>query len=91
MEHTIDITPESMKTPEGAQRVNAALKEFEDSHADVANAATRFVREYGYVIEQALKDDEPGAQDFAELRALMDERAKKQDNFLRALSGRGAR
>jgi ABC-type proline/glycine betaine transport system substrate-binding protein len=89
----IDLTPESLKTPEGAAKVQAAMEAWEATHADVANLATQFINDHGDRIAEWLKvedewDDGEASQDLTELRAAMDDRSRKQDAFLRAIAGR---
>lgn len=84
---TIDITPAGCKTPEGAARVKQTMDAFEESHAQVANAATEFYRNltncYTYEEFREVMDDEG-----ADLKTLIERRSKAQDNFLRAVTGR---
>ncbi len=77
---SIDITPQSLKTPEGAALVAAALKAWEYSTAEVARVAAVLLDEYddGEDIKGAIR----------ELREVIDIRSAAQDAFLRALAGR---
>ena len=89
----IDLTPESLKTPEGQEKVARALRKFEDSHADVANRATQFLHDHGdYLVGLARSADDGEAYDireeYDEVREAIRRRSEAQDNFLRALAGR---
>lgn len=79
---SIDITPVSLTTPEGITRVNLALRQFEDSTAIVANAATQFIKSHNWNVLPE------GVDDLAELREAILDREAKQDAMLRALAGR---
>ena len=45
-ETSVDITPESMKTPEGRARVNAAMVRFTSATAEVANLAGALLEDW---------------------------------------------
>jgi hypothetical protein len=77
---TIDITPDSLKTPEGVARINRALNEFQNATAEVANEA-----------EQILRMHDSGtieAEDWQDFRAIVSRRHETQETFLRAIGGR---
>ncbi len=88
MTTTIDITPESCKTAEGAARVQKAMQEFEDSNAALANAATEFFDTHEDDILHCMEMYEGVAEDVHQVRALIGARRRKQDAFLRAVAGR---
>ena len=81
-----------MSTPEGTERLNKALKAFDESHAVVANVASRFLIRYAYEIKRAMQQsDDKGAMD--ELNDVLDTiatRTEAQEEFLRALAGHPA-
>lgn len=77
---TVDITPESLKTPEGIARVSKAMEEFSDETANVANLAHGLVRAYDH--GEDLKEE------MQDLRAAIAVRETKQDALLRAVAGR---
>ncbi len=85
---TIDITPESVKTPEGAARVTKALKAWDETHAEVANLAAQFVDAHGAEVLHCMEMYEGACEDFRELRTAIEARARKQDEFLRVLAAR---
>jgi hypothetical protein len=84
LNETIDITPESLKSPEDVARVNAAVKVFEDSGAEVANLATQFIEDWGTLIWREGTDET--REDLDELKAAIARRATAQENFLRAMA-----
>ncbi len=85
---TVDIIPESLKSPEGAARVNAAVQDFEESTADVANLAAAFLDQWGIAISLAMRRESPEfAEDLNELQAAVRTRYERQETFLRALAG----
>lgn len=87
----IDVTPRGCMTPEGNERVSRTMKEWENTHAEVANALTRFYERWSghlnvsfFMLPQEaeeLKDDK------AEIEELLKDRALKQDRFLKAVAG----
>lgn len=90
----IDVTPTGLKTPEGVKRVNEALTKFHDANADVANAATQFLRQWigsdttakhGPVTIQLNPE---ALDDLADVWERITERERVQDVFLRAVAGR---
>lgn len=85
---TIDITPESCKTPEGAARVAKAMQEFEDSGAALANAAIEFFDSHEEDLLHCMEMYEGVRDDVHQIRALIGARRRKQDAFLRAVAGR---
>ncbi len=85
---TIDITPESLKTSEGAAKVTGALKAWEETHAEVANLAAQFVSTHGADMLHCMEMYQDACEDFWELRTAIEARAQKQDDFLRALANR---
>jgi hypothetical protein len=82
--NTVDITPPALKTAEGAARLTAAQKEFEDSAAALANEAIIFFDTWEDDILHAMKQYEI-AEDVAAIRALIVKRRRKQNAFLQAL------
>lgn len=85
---TVDITPESLKTPEGAAKVAAAQNASEHETANVANLASQFIDLHGDTIAFALRKAGASTHEFRELRAAMRTREGLQNAFLRALAGR---
>jgi hypothetical protein len=86
----IDLTPRGCTTPEGIERTNKAMHEFEDSAVAVANAAMRFVHNHEFaLVEMVVREQDASniREDFAELRELVRARRVAQDEFLRAVSG----
>ena len=79
-----DMTPDSIKTPEGAARVQKAQQEWERLQADMANGSERFFKVYGHLLE----GDAKAKADMAELQETGREMLEAQDKFLRALAGR---
>ena len=77
---TIDITPESCKTPEGAAKVNDAMRALDNAIAEVANRAETVVQDYDNPdqIENSMR----------ELRESVKARRDAQEAFLRAVAGR---
>ncbi|RZU28955.1 hypothetical protein [Edaphobacter modestus] len=84
-----DLTPESVKTPEGAAKVDAALKAWEETHANVANEAGAFILRHEDAIAKALSGegyDSECVEDLKEVCELIRDRENKQEAFLRALA-----
>jgi len=98
---TIDMTPAGLKTPEGVERVNKAVAAQEQAIVRVANTASQFIRDYGWILENAAENyralgmEHEDARELLvslkELRADMDARAVAGDQFVRALCGRPER
>jgi hypothetical protein len=86
---SIDITPVGLSTPEGSERVNAALKAWEESHVRVANEASQFITKYSDYIEAAMvrAEDPDSVAEYKELWTVMCERERLQNEFLRAMAG----
>ncbi len=79
---TIDFTPPSLKHPETAAKVAAAMREFENASAEVANEASGFLDTWGTTILRGapeIKDD------LVDLLGTIHARREKQEAFLRAL------
>ena len=79
---TIDFTPPSLKHPETAAKVSAAMKEFDTANAEVANEASGFLDTWGTTILRAapeIKDD------LIDLLGSIHARREKQEAFLNAL------
>jgi len=85
----IDMTPEGCKTPEGAAKVNEAIRAFEDSAAALANAAMEFFDTYEDDILRMTRDWEIGSMkdDMADIRVMIQTRRKAQEEFLKSLAG----
>jgi len=81
----IDMTPDSMKTPEGVAKVNAALEVWQSAQADMANASLHFFKEFGDLLEQASSEVR---EDLAEINEKGRVMLKAQEAFLRAVAGR---
>jgi hypothetical protein len=77
---TIDITPVGCSTPEGAARVQNAMREFADATANVANEADQILDYHD--------QDDLGPQEWQVLRDLLAVRRVKQDALLNAVAGR---
>lgn len=94
MKHTFDITPESLKTPEGRAKVDAAMKKAEDVRGRLEMAACMFFREHIETLRYALRrlpvDDGEYTLEALndDIAPLLEERNKAHDEFLRALVGR---
>lgn len=71
----IDFTPPGLKTADGSARVTLALKEWDDATAKVANLAGQMV------------NDGVSADDWLELKGLVQARSAKQEQFLKAVAG----
>jgi len=80
----IILTPVGCSTPEGARRVNDTMQLFNDSTAQVANLADRFVS-LEPLVSNELSDE------LSELRAAVELRNERQEAFLRAVAGVPAR
>lgn len=79
----IDVTPEVLKTPEGAARVTKAMREFEDATAEVANAAELLI-EFVDILD-------PYKEEWVALREAIANRRAKQEVFLRAMANQPER
>ena len=75
---TIDITPDSLKTPEGVAKVNAALETWHDTQATLANLAAQNFPHF-----DSLDSDE-----IREMQDAIKAMHAAQEDFLRALAGR---
>ncbi|HEX5426541.1 MAG TPA: hypothetical protein VFW94_23540 [Candidatus Acidoferrales bacterium] len=90
----IDLTPESLKTPDGIAKVNEAMRAFEDATVALANAATRFFDDWMSFLREALKrygtdaDRDGLTDDLHQIEALIGGRNRAQERFLRAVAGR---
>jgi hypothetical protein len=78
---TIDLTPESLKTPEGAKRVADAQQEWDSATHQLANTLKEILD--GYAYGEGFTGDE-----IHQLKALIGARDRKQEAFLRAVAGR---
>ena len=87
---TIDITPEGCKTPEGVEKVNTAMKAFQESREEVARLATLLVNQHKDDIKRQLKvsGEDEALDAFRDLIEAVDTRLEAQDAFLRAVVGR---
>ena len=95
----VDLTPESLKTPEGAARVRITMDAFTSSQAQLANETAAFLRDHAYeVIDSAkalvrrgdMSQDEANRMTSAlrDLEALAKKMSAAQEDFLRAVAGR---
>jgi hypothetical protein len=82
---SVDITPESLKTPEGAAKVNKAAEHWHDTQANVANLSASFFREFSYLVPAA---DEDATELVLEIQDAIKHMKTAQEAFLRALAGR---
>ncbi len=78
----IDLTPEGCKTPEGNKRVNDAMDAWNHATATVANLAETAMQEGYFTVLSGHEED------LATLRASIQDRSEKQEDFLRAVAGR---
>jgi hypothetical protein len=90
---TVDITPVGMTSPEGANRVAKALREFDSASASVANMATAFIKEWDWYFKpgKGAIDRETRGQFATALSDLKHEitiRERTQEAFLRAVAGK---
>lgn len=85
---TIDLTPESLKTPEGAARVSKALDDWNNARVEFANAASRFISRHGDEIRSMLRrlNEDSAYLDCEELEELNEAFTATQDGFLRAMA-----
>ena len=88
---TVDITPEGCKTPEGAKRVNEAMKTFGEAREEVARLATSLIRNDTIVsmmrsVLEAHGEDEAIDQ-LDSLSDAVEARMKAEEAFLRAVAG----
>lgn len=81
---TIDCTPRGLQSPEGAARVACALNDWNHSAHDVANLVAQFLDAAGPYLSFPLEDF---GEQYAELEKAVEDRAAKQEEFLRAVSG----
>ena len=90
---TIDLTPASMKTPEGIKRVNDAMDAWHNAQATLANNASQFLEEHGATLRFYLAKGREGdaSETVVALNELDEQRAtmaRLQETFLRAVAGR---
>lgn len=91
---TIDITPESLKTAEGAAKVGAAITGFDDASHALSNAVIEFFDTHEDDMLAAMdkyeRDNaiEGFREDLHQVRALIAARNRKQDAMLKAIAGR---
>lgn len=83
---TIDLTPVGCQTPEGAQRVEEAIDNFEDVTAAVANIAQEFLAAFDAGGAGLAHED--GGAELSELREACRKRVRVQEEMLRAIAGR---
>jgi hypothetical protein len=97
----IVATPAGMQTPEGAQRVDEALKTQEAAITHAANKLGELLTAFNYqpgkdeviaVINRYYGDEEGGAESLgaqliAECEAALRARTTANENFLRAIAG----
>jgi hypothetical protein len=84
---TIDITPPAFKTPEEAAKAKAAIEEFDQATANLANCAEQFLDTHEEDILHCMAMYEGVAEDLSELRELIVTRRHKQRAFLEACAG----
>lgn len=86
---TIDLTPESLKTPEGAAKVAEAMREFDDASHALANAAIEFFDTHEEdMLYQFHNENGSLPDDVHQVRALIGARNRKQNAMLAAIGGR---
>ncbi len=87
---TIDITPESLKTPDGIAKVNAAMEAYRESREAIAHLATVFVMQHKSEVSHGLRKAgyDYILDDLRELVTAVDDRRKAEEAFLRAVAGR---
>ena len=98
MSDTIDITPVGLQTPEGQKRVAEAQQEWDSATHLLANVLGEFISEHSEGILKAVDylssvDDsqinsDAVTEDLHQLKALIGARDRKQEKFLRAVSGK---
>ena len=82
----IDCTPVGLKTPEGKQRANKALKAFEESTAALPNEAITFFDAHEADLLHCMEMYDI-SKDIIEMRRLIRALRKAQEEFLRAVAG----
>jgi len=85
---TIDLTPEALKTPEGAKRCNAAMEAQQAAIVRVANAAgslERVARSFD-TMKELFQSDE-----WKDLIETIEERREADDELVSSLIGRPKR
>lgn len=80
----ISLLPKGCETPEGAMRVKRAMDAFEATHANVANQLTEIWRRIRY---SANLKDVLDPEEIKEIDELIEDRAEKQNEFLKAVCG----
>jgi hypothetical protein len=80
----IDVTPESLKTPEGVKRVRDTQNEWDLATHDLTNTLARIIDK----IFDKHTDKVTRAEHYSELQTLIGICQSKQDAFFRAISGR---
>lgn len=99
MEFTIDCTPESLKTPEGVEKVNKVLEVLESTRVELANEAVNFFQEHESTIRSAIgcyylqgnldgEETEIIRDELTNMLELIKDMKVKQEAFFQALGGR---
>ncbi len=84
---TIDITPEGCKTPEGRKRVADAQREWDSVTHELANVLKEFVDLGVTLCEKRGNGFVPDFDAISQIQNLIGARDRKQEAFLRAVSG----
>jgi hypothetical protein len=85
-QEVIDLTPDSVKTPAGAAKLNKSMDALLAAQAETANAAGRFIKKFNGL--QLRADLLHIAEDWDELADQVKTQEAAQETFVRAVAGR---
>ena len=91
---SINLTPVGLQSPEGVERVNAAMKAFTGAQADAANKAVTFANIFAPLVATlqpgwplTREDASELFSSFDALRTSLDAMIAKEDDYWRAVDG----
>lgn len=91
MSEVIDLTPEHLKTPEGAKRINAALTKGDEANATCARILCELVQNYGLFEWRTWRtwpEIDPEGEFREEIERVLAGREEAQRELYQAIAGR---
>ncbi len=88
MSKMIDLTPEHLKTPEGAKQANAALTKGDEANATCARILSELVQDYDLFDWAKWSEIDPEGEFREEIERVLATREEAQRELHRAVSGR---
>lgn len=92
-QQTIDLTPDSMKTPEGQKRVYDAMENLDNAKATCVNVFVHFMNtlersDLPKILEEQGIDAEQAEDLVNDMQSAVDNLENKQNEFFKAVAGR---